>query len=225
MRLDSSSVKEIVRRHWSNRAAEFDAGMTHGLHSAAQRAAWVTRLERWAGPAPLDALDVGCGTGFLALLLAGLGHRTTGVDVSSEMLALARGKAAATGLGVHFDQADAERLPFEAGSFDLLVERHVVWTLPAPGDALTDWRRVLRPGGRLVLVEGDWRTGAERRTDEYAQIRDALPLFGGRPSAQLAALVAAAGLNPVTVEPLMDSALWGGAPEAERYAVLATRPD
>jgi ubiquinone/menaquinone biosynthesis C-methylase UbiE len=219
--LSPSVVKETVRRHWAGRAATFDQAPNHGLHSEPQRAAWLELLRTWSGSEPLDALDVGCGTGFLALLLAHLGHRVAGVDVAEEMLRLAREKAAAAGRAIAFRPADAERLPFEDASFDLIVERHVIWTLPDPHGALAEWGRVLRPGGRLVLIEGAWQTTGHA---DYALIRDALPLYGGRPAAELAVLVAASGLAEPEAEPLMDAVLWGEAPERERYALHARKP-
>lgn len=214
----SDAVKEVVRSHWDARASTFDEGPTHGLHSDAQRAAWTTRVADWAGSTPIDALDVGCGTGFFSLLLAEQGHRPVGVDVAESMLALAREKTAAAGLNATFRTADAERLPFDDDSFDLVVERHVIWTLPDPASALAEWARVLRPGGRAVLVEGLWGgTG----NAEYAPIRDSLPLYGGSSAAPVEQLAMANGFARTTVEPLMDADLWLGAPERERYALHA----
>jgi ubiquinone/menaquinone biosynthesis C-methylase UbiE len=214
----TESVKELVRRHWEGRAATFDEGASHGLLSDEQRAAWIGRVREWAGPDPVDALDVGCGTGFFALLLAGLGHRPVGVDLADAMLARAREKAAAAGLDVDFRSADAEHLPLADGSFDLVIERHVIWTLPDPPRALAEWARVLRPGGRLVLVEGDWRSPGN---PDYAPIRDSLPLYGGRPAAELEALVRAHGFEHTQVEPLMTAALWVEEPDRDRYALHA----
>ena len=217
--LDVAAVKDAVRRHWAIRAATFDDAPNHGLHTPAQEEAWHIRLRRWAGPDPIDALDIGCGTGFLALQLARLGHRVVGIDAAQEMLALARAKATRDGLfySATFDQADAERLPFEAGVFDLVVERHVLWTLPQPTAALVEWRRVMRPGGRLVLIEGDWRGPGHA---DYAPLREHLPLFGGRPASDLAAILTEAGFLEVESEPLMEADLWGAEPDRERYALL-----
>ena len=169
-------------------------------------------IQRWAGAAPLDALDVGCGTGFLALQLAGLGHRAVGVDGAEAMLTVARAKASQAGLAIDFRLADAAELPFAPASFDLVIERHVLWTLPDPAAALADWARVLRPGGRLILIEDQVavpgrrapttrRSAARCRSSAVSPPRRSPPW--SRP----------AGLTDPVVEPLTDEVLWGGPPE------------
>jgi SAM-dependent methyltransferase len=220
--LDAAAVKDAVRRHWAMRAATFDEAPNHGLHTPAQADAWQAHLRRWAGPDPVDALDIGCGTGFLALQLASLGHRVRGVDAAPEMLARARAKATRAGLDrARFDEADAEHLPYEVGRFDLVVERHVLWTLTEPAAALTEWRRVMRAGGRVVLIEGDWHGPGHA---DYEPLRPHLPLFGGRPASELADLLTGAGFLEVKSQPLMDAVLWGAAPDRERYALLGRAP-
>ena len=218
-------VQDAVRRHWTGRAATYDNDGDHGLHSEAQRQAWLDLIQRWAGDKPLDALDVGCGTAFLALQLARLGHRAVGVDSTAAMLTVARAKASQAGLGIDFRLADAAELPFAAASFDLLIERHVLWTLPDPAAALTEWARVLRPGGRLILIQHPGRDlGDIPAGSDYVPIRSSLPLFSGRPAAEIAPLVEAAGLADPVVEPLTDEVLFGGPSERERYALLARKP-
>jgi ubiquinone/menaquinone biosynthesis C-methylase UbiE len=211
-------IKDLVRQHWDWRAADFDKEASHALQNETQSRAWHELIARIAGSVSLDALDVGCGTGFLALLLAELGHRVTAIDVAAAMLARARGKAAALGLNVDFRSADAEQPDLPAGSFDLIIERHVLWTLPHPASALDNWKRLLRPNGRLVLIEGQW--GMEPR-DEYVEIYDQLPLFGGRPDNEIAELIRSHGFSAVTTEPLMDPELWTEAPSHPRYLVTA----
>lgn len=219
--MTSNQIREVVRQHWERRAEKFDDQPNHGIHSDQQRDAWLAHLSDWAGSPPRTALDVGCGTGFMALLLASLGHVVFGVDVAGEMLDRARAKAFDSKLNATFTRSSAETLSFADKSFDLVVERHVIWTLPDPEAALAEWMRVLRPGGQLVLVEGDWRsTGHE----DYAPIRDSLPLYGGRPSPELVSVVLSAGFDNVSAQPLMDERLWGAAPERERYALRAYRP-
>src|SRR4051812_11957952 len=107
------AVKDAVVAHWNRRAADFDQGPTHGLLNPAQETAWRSMLSALASSDPtLDVLDVGCGTGFSALLLAELGHRATGVDLADEMLSRARAKASARDLDVSFVVGDAEHRPF-----------------------------------------------------------------------------------------------------------------
>lgn len=221
-----NAVKERVRRHWSGRAATFDEGLTHAPQTEAQRAAWRQRIESWAGDQPIDVLDVGCGTGFLALELAALGHRAAGVDFSEDMLQVARSKAASAGLDVTFEQADAENLPYADRAFDLVIERHVVWTLPDPTGALIEWHRVLRTGGRLILIEGIWASPSRPRAEinaDYAEIHETLPLFDGASVEDLKPYLELAHFTGITAEPLMDPALWGGPVDRERYALHARR--
>ena len=212
-------IKELVRQHWDWRAADFDKEASHGLLNDTQSRAWHELMSRVAGGAALDALDVGCGTGFLSLLLAKLGHHVTGIDVAGAMLAMARSKAAAHGFTVDFRYADAEAPDLPAGNFDLIVERHVLWTLPHPASALDSWRHLLRRGGRLVLIEGHWE-GMKPR-DEYTEIYDHLPLFGGRPDKEIVELIRSRGFNTVTTEPLMEPELWIEPPTHPRYLVTA----
>src|SRR5262245_59092805 len=155
------AVKQQVAAHWERRAAHFDEDFGHSIRTAAERAAWDRILDLvLAGRDRLDALDAGCGTGFLSLELAARGHRVTGVDVAPAMLREARRKAAEQGMPIRFEEADAEQLPFAAGNFDVVISRHVLWTLPHPEAAIDDWIRVLRPGARLVIIDGQFDTGA-----------------------------------------------------------------
>src|SRR5947207_8039718 len=184
-------VKEQVAAHWNRRAAGFDSDFGHSIRTAAERAAWDRILDLVvSGPktrTTLDALDVGCGTGFLSLELAGRGHRVTGIDFAPQMLAEAKKKAAAQRLAVRFEEGDAEQLPFAAGSFDLVMTRHVLWTLPHPEAAIDEWIRVLRVGGRLVVVDshldgpGPPASENARTRPEYQAVGDQLPFLGGRP--------------------------------------------
>lgn len=211
-------VKQQVAAHWDRRAAHFDEDFGHSIGTAAERAAW-ERIFGLVLPKGrvLDALDAGCGTGFLSLELAARGHRATGVDFAPAMLARARAKAAERGLAVRFEEADAEQLPFADASFDLVISRHVLWTLPHPEAAVGEWLRVLRPGGRLAIIDGAVLDGSDRRADaqpgcqenartsaEYAVVGDRLPFLGGRPREEIAALLRGRGLRGVASDPLAD---------------------
>ena len=210
--IDQDPVKQQVAAHWGRRAAGFDADFGHSIRTAAERAAWDRILDLVVGGrGTLDALDVGCGTGFLSLELAGRGHRVAGLDFAPQMLAEARRKAAAQGVAVRFEEGDAEQLPFAEGSFDLVMTRHVLWTLPHPEQAIDEWIRVLRPGGRLAAMDSQFDPSVLERSPqnarssaEYAGIGDRLPFLGGRPQSEIEALLRAHGLADVGGDPVAD---------------------
>jgi ubiquinone/menaquinone biosynthesis C-methylase UbiE len=206
-------VKQQVAAHWDRRAAGFDEDFGHSIRTPAERAAWDRILDLvLPARAGLDALDAGCGTGFLTFELAARGHHVIGVDFAPSMIAEARRKAAERGVSsVGFEEADAEQLPFRTGTFDLVISRHLLWTLPHPDAAIDEWIRVLRPRGRVVVVDGQFDAGATaappgsaRSSAEYAAVGDQLPFLGGRSMEQIAALLAAHGLAQVKSDPLLD---------------------
>jgi ubiquinone/menaquinone biosynthesis C-methylase UbiE len=159
-RLDMSNrhddVTEVIRHHWDRRATSFDDVPGHGVLGEEQRNAWLDVLSRLAGREPQRVLDVGCGTGFLALLLAELSHTVSGIDLSPQMIDRARRKAQQADRQIDFRVCDAGALVFADETFDVVVARHVIWNLPDPERGVAEWLRVLRPGGRLALIEGKW---------------------------------------------------------------------
>jgi SAM-dependent methyltransferase len=189
---------------WDAEATSFDDEPDHGLRDPEVRRAWTDRLRAWLPGRSSDVLDLGCGTGSLSLLAAEQGHRVTGVDLSPAMVDLARAKLA--GRDAAFLVGDAAAPPVGEQRFDVVLVRHVLWALPDPGRALRNWRELLRPGGRLVLIEGVWGT--------------VTPV--GIPADLLTGLLAPL-TGQVRVERLSEDALlWGREVADERYAVLAT---
>jgi ubiquinone/menaquinone biosynthesis C-methylase UbiE len=154
--LKSKEVNIAIQHHWDNRAANFDDDPCHGLHSSAQRKAWMEILNRLAGPTPISVLDVGCGTGTLSLLFAELGHSVTGIDLAPAMLNRARQKAEQLHLNVRLRLENGAAIQDPDATYDLVIARHVIWVLPDPTHGVQEWLRVLRPGGRLALIEGKW---------------------------------------------------------------------
>ncbi len=160
------------------------------------RAAWRDLLRDLLPPAPARVADLGCGTGTLSKLLTEEGYDVTGVDFSPEMILRARAKAP----GVEFVEADAAAPPLDPAAYDVVLSRHVLWAMPDPAAALARWQDLLAPGGRLVLVEGSWSTGA------------------GLTGAETVALVEGLG-RPATLRPLPEARYWGREVSDERYAV------
>jgi demethylmenaquinone methyltransferase/2-methoxy-6-polyprenyl-1,4-benzoquinol methylase len=127
--------------------------MTAGLHHR-----WRQRAGERTGLGPGDsALDVCCGTGDLALELSGRvspGGSVVGCDFSEPMLDLAREKVASRGAkGVRFEWADALALPYDGERFDAVTVGFGVRNLADLDRGLKEMARVLKPGGRLVILE------------------------------------------------------------------------
>lgn len=208
-----ASTPRIVE-FWDAAAGSFDEHADHGLRDPRVRDAWAARLAAWLPDPPAGVLDVGCGTGSLAVLLGQRGYRMTAVDLSPNMVEHARRKLAAVDVDVRVLVADAADLPPFDHDVDVVLVRHLLWTLPDPTAALRHWVALSRPGGRLVLVEGRWQTS----DDDY--VEDSLPWTGGVTAETLTAT-----LRPLVadlrVEPLTDPTLWGRTITDERYAVIA----
>lgn len=144
-KFESARVKEKIKEYW-------DRTKEHAFFKDdAEEEAWRNSLREEFGVdgEKLKILDVGTGNGSLALLLAEMGHDIVGIDVSEGMLSVARKKAKERGVNPNLRIGDAESLDFEDECFDAVVSRIVLWTLPHPETAISEWRRVLKPGGKV----------------------------------------------------------------------------
>jgi demethylmenaquinone methyltransferase/2-methoxy-6-polyprenyl-1,4-benzoquinol methylase len=152
---DSEEFATEVRGMFDRIAGVYDlmnSAMTAGLHHEWRQRA-VARAQ--VGPGS-DALDICCGTGDLALELRrqiGPDGRVVGSDFSEPMLELARRKSGDEGLPVEFGWADALDLPYGDGSFDAVTIGFGARNLADLEKGLAEMARVLRPGGRLVILE------------------------------------------------------------------------
>lgn len=152
-----SDIKQRIEHYWNGRADQYDGQFGHGIFSNDETRAWLGTLERNLHPPGKAAiLDVGCGTGFLSLLLSELGYMVTGVDFSDEMMAEAARKAESKGLTITWLHGDAETPPVKADTFEAVISRHLLWTLPDPEKALTNWKNLLPPGGQIIVIDGVW---------------------------------------------------------------------
>lgn len=189
---------------WNTEAAAFDGPPDHGLLDPDVRSAWrALLLERLPAP-PARILDVGCGTGTLAVLLAQEGFRVDGVDFSPEMIQLAEKKAAGV-RGVTLMVADAFDPPVHAGTYDVVLCRHVLWAMPDPAIALRNWIRLLVPQGVLVLIEGRWSNDVGLSTEQTVTL-----LLATSRTAELTRL--------------QDAVYWGRSITDDRYLVTSRPP-
>lgn len=155
--MSNYTLRDEIREYWSARAATFDTQVGHEIFSEEERQAWHALFLRHLGPgAGRRALDLASGTGVISHLLHDLMFNVTGLDWSQAMLNQAREKAQRRGANIRFVMGDAERTLEIPGSYDVLVTRHLVWTLVDPRAAFQEWHSLLKPGGKLLIVDGDF---------------------------------------------------------------------
>jgi demethylmenaquinone methyltransferase/2-methoxy-6-polyprenyl-1,4-benzoquinol methylase len=145
-----------VRRMFASISQRYD--LNNRIHSLGLDQVWRRRAVRLADITPTDdVLDVACGTGDLTFAFArAQPRRIIGLDFTEEMLELAREKShrlTSNATKPTFIQGDAMALPFEAASFDVVSIAFGIRNVSDPAQALREFNRVLRPGGRLVVLE------------------------------------------------------------------------
>ena len=167
-----------IEAYWDERSHDFSKLRQKEL-SGPCAAAWQAYLqEKLSAAAPLKILDIGTGAGFFAILLAQLGHKVTGIDMSADMLHQAKQNVLAAGCSAEFRKMNAQELDFVDETFDVVISRNLTWTLPDVMQAYREWQRVLKKGGKLLNFDSDYGlvtfSRKEDQTDVHANIRQEL---------------------------------------------------
>jgi ArsR family transcriptional regulator len=159
---------EKAQAYFSRNASEWDE--LRRLHVSDK--AVETALLRLIGSRPIDSLlDLGTGTGWILQLLAPLYRRAIGVDASRDMLSVARSNLDKSGVvKASVRHGDILNLPLEGQDFDFVTIHQVLHFLDQPELAIAEAARVLRPGGRLLIVDFAPHT-LEHLRDEHAHVR------------------------------------------------------
>jgi ubiquinone/menaquinone biosynthesis C-methylase UbiE len=171
-------------------------------------------------PAEWTVADIGSGTGYLLPVLARTFRRVVAVDPVAEMLDAARARCAEERLeNVTFREGDLSRLPIADGGVDLALAVLVLHHVPSPAEALDELFRVVRPGGRLLVVEQE----AHHLEEFYERMQDR---WWGFEPAELTRRVSGAGFVDVRRRELKPDPFVAGATEGPGLFVLtAVRPD
>ena len=183
-----SELKNRIKKWWDDPTQDYDGFIGHGVNSEIEKELWgneILHLLRYIQNPKI--LDIGSGTGFLALLLARMGCEITAVDWSMTMMQKAKEKAKAAQIPIQFKVQDAEDLTFQDASFDAVVSRLVLWSLSNPSNAVREWVRVTKPGG--FVITDIPRIGSHSGKHHYGDgLGEQLPLGNGAEPEEIATI-------------------------------------
>jgi ubiquinone/menaquinone biosynthesis C-methylase UbiE len=154
------AMKDRARHEFDSWAHSYDHSIVQRFLFQPSYRMFMEELYRWRreDQTPFDLLDIGCGTGTWIAMVEGSGlpvRRVFGLDYSQAMCCVAHKKARdANADNTEFVRGDSEHLPFADASFDVLTCSNSFHHYPHQAAAVREMRRVLRPGGRLMLIDG-----------------------------------------------------------------------
>ena len=179
-----SDLKNEIHDYWTNRARGYSEYNQQEMADARQTM-WRAKLLDLLGkqfperePKEIKILDVGTGPGFFAVLMGRMGWQVTGIDCSEKMVETAARNAGKAGVHAEFYQMDNHQLDFPEDTFDYIICRNVTWILYDPEKAFAEWKRVLKPGGRILYFDANWhmigdeayREAVKRDEEEYRRL-------------------------------------------------------
>lgn len=151
----SNAIKlnQAIQSYWQLRAKGYSLSTLDELESHDNR--YRELLKKWLPGSHADqsALDIGCGPGFLAIEFAHLGFNVKAIDSCTAMLHEAQKNS--KGLQIEFSLSDAADQVFPSESFDVIASRNLTWNLPDPQKAYRQWITWLKPGGKLIIFDGN----------------------------------------------------------------------
>lgn len=178
------SCEQQLVKNWTDGSHNYSNIIKQEL-SGFKKQAWTDIILENAGKTSrMDILDVGTGPGFFAIIMAQAGHNVTAVDYTEAMINEAKANAKEAGITADFRVADGQKLEFDNGSFDLIISRNVTWTLIDTRKAYDEWKRVLRPDGKIIIFDSNWniRLFNEEYMKKYlADEQEYKRLFGVEP--------------------------------------------
>jgi len=199
-----NSIESIIKKigsYWDARSSSFDEE-----HDTEDIGAWIDALDKLLdSDGNKSVLDLGTGTGFLANMTARLGYSSIGLDISKEMLNHAVKHAASKETNAVFMYGNVLDLPFADNTFDYIVNSRLIWTLVEPDNAIKEWLRVIKPGGKIFcfnrMLEGVGLTTKRLNIYEDDEVDKQLQIKGARME-DLTSLLVRNGLADVKLEKL-----------------------
>ena len=148
-------LKDQVADYWDRRSSGFSEAVLDEIQNGTNPSR--EEISRWLGIAEgAKVLDVGCGPGYFEMLLGDSGAEFHAVDYSKDMVERARENARKAGIAVEIRRMDAQDLDYPDGTFDAVLSRDVLWSLPDPEAAYREMLRVMKPGARAYIRDGNY---------------------------------------------------------------------
>jgi ubiquinone/menaquinone biosynthesis C-methylase UbiE len=186
---------------WDKAAAEYEAA-----HELADKSVWRKVLAALIGADKEQyILDVATGTGMIANMLGSHGYaNVTGADISEGMMRIATGHAREQDTKVGFVYGNAMELPFAANTFDGIINSRLLWTLSEPENAIKEWYRVLKSGGKVIAINELEEEGIQCSSIENYQAKTQVSEFpfANASREQILEVFRKAGFNNVSVSPM-----------------------
>lgn len=224
--MHDNRVKNEIVCNWDTCAETYDSYVSHGVQTDVEKKFWVDAFLKVIPQEMKDltVLDAGCGTGAIGLIFAEMGCSVTGIDLSEKMMETGRKKARKRGLTMNFISGDAEYPPFLSNEFDIVISRHLLWTLPHPIEALRSWKRILKSGGKSLVIAGVWDDGTLKthilksmsatlgkifdpahveKLAYSSELQQQLPHIGGISEENARSLFEQAGFQNITIDDLL----------------------
>jgi ubiquinone/menaquinone biosynthesis C-methylase UbiE len=157
--LKEKEIFDKIEQSWSENAKPYDDIIQKQLRNKKDISHWTEEFKTYLGkPDSQIVLDVGTGPGFFAILFSKIGYQVYAIDGSEGMVAQAENNFRLEQVDVSLYCGDVVKLEqFEKNYFDAIVSRDVVWTLYNPKEAYKRWMDLLKPGGVLLVYDGNYR--------------------------------------------------------------------
>ena len=176
MTLTEAHIEEF-RELWTDRAESYSESVLSQIDDGAYTK-WLDEVLRDIPEGKkLKVLDVGCGPGFFPMTLGKLGHDVTGIDYNEEMCRVAAQNCDSFGVHATFRRMDAHDLEFDDDTFDLVISRDVLWNLDDPERVYEEMYRVLSPGGKIMVFDGNFYLYAHDKAYEEMNVEKHIEIY------------------------------------------------
>ena len=147
--------EQKLLKNWTDGSNNYSKIVKEELNGFKKQAWTDIILEKAGKGIGLDILDVGTGPVFFAIIMAQAGNRVTALDCTEAMINEAKANAEDAGITADFRVSDGQKLDFDDESFDLIISRNVTWTLIDAQKAYGEWKRVLKPDGKILIFDAN----------------------------------------------------------------------